>query len=1736
MLDLNDPYSPCEVKSIETVEFGILDQEFLKKQSVVEIDTTELYVNGQPKPGGLNDLRMGSADPRFACKTCGQDCKLCPGHFGHLTLAKPVYHQGFLKAILSTLRCVCHSCSRLLADRSDPKFHEAIRIKNSKSRMARIAELSKSKKICEGSRLPNASYAEEEYGGCGQIQPKYTIVDSIKISLLFAPGNSGMDDLDGIPDDGAGVNDMKRHLTAEEALAIVSKISDDDLRVIGLDPVRSRPSFMILETLAVPPPCVRPYVVAGAEKSEDDLTLKLVDIMKINQQLVKQEAQGAPDHLLTELAELLHYHVTTFFNNEIPGLPVTTTRTKKPIRSIRQRLKGKDGRVRGNLMGKRVDFSARTVITGDPNLEIDQVGVPRSIAMNLTFPEVVTALNISRLKELIRNGPSVHPGAKYVEREDGVRFDLRHCAANPSVFMLEVGYKVERHMCDGDFVLFNRQPSLHKMSIMGHRVKVLPWSTFRLNLSVTSPYNADFDGDEMNLHLAQGHETRAEIKYLMSVTKNIVSAQSNKPVMGIVQDSLLGIMKLTRRDSFLKQDEMMQLLVWIQGWRGKMPTPCILKPVELWSGKQVVSQLLAFEGDIEDGGDGTSSGCSRINLQRDGSLFDKEAEHPFMSPNDGRIIIRNSEHLTGTICKKTVGSTSGGLIHILFHEVGSERTRTFLSECQKVVNTWLQTKGFTVGVSDIIPNQLTMDRVAQTIEVSEKKVAEYIKMGRDGSLENQPGKSLLQSFESRVNQELNEARERAGRIGAESLDMRNNIIAMVYAGSKGSTINISQIISCVGQQNVEGMRIPFCFTDRSLPHYTKHDYGPESRGFVKASYLSGLSPQEVFFHAMGGREGIIDTACKTSETGYIQRRLIKAMEDVIVSYDRTVRNSQGEIIQFLYGEDGMDGSKIEDQNLWLMNLSHDSIKDKFSHDFDNPLYGQNFILNDQIRKEILGQPEYMAVLAHEFDSIVQAKRLVSEDLINIGEARQHLPINLTRIIESAKARFGTAKANRLNLNPVNVATKVDHLLKYELEVIRITSDADSISTEVQNNATMLISAHLRPHLSSRNLMENHKLGESAIKWILEEVKAQFQRALCHPGESVGALAAQSIGEPATQMTLNTFHFAGVGSKNVTLGVPRLKELINVAKTVKTPSLTVYLQPQFQQNQMVAKNVQAQLEHTNLAAVTAYTEIIFDPDPTTSIVRKDAAWVADCWELEGDELNPNTLGRWVLRIVLIERSLSDKNISMKEIGRRIERDWPRDLHVIWTDDNASDLVLRIRQKSVSDVGDEEEDGNRLLQKLMTCALATISLRGVDGIQKVFMREDRYNKYNKNGNFSLEPQWVLDTDGCNLKDVLGMGGDVDTTRTTSNKITEIAECLGIEATRRTLMKELHSVLSFDGSYVNHRHLSILVDVMTQRGHLTSITRNGINRVNRGALAKCSFEETVEILFQAATHAETDALRGVTENIILGQLAPFGTGCCDILIDEAKLKDTREADCLIAEPGAGGGLQGFLEGSSQYGDSVTSRDDMTASPSPYDNVVRPFSPHIKSPSSAMSPSSPTSNPFSPGFQPMSPGSPGLVQHPFSPLSPGGTRQLSPTVGGQFSPNSPMYNPTSPMLTGGIHGDLMSPQYALSPNSPTLHQRAQDVYDPASPNFNSNLSRNQDILSPAYSPRSPSISPQSPVPGGMTGPMSPGAYSITSQHYSPTSPFSPSGFDITSPLGPTSPVGPTSPYSPTSPNQELP
>eukprot|EP00854_Cymbomonas_tetramitiformis_P009466 gene9466-11218_t len=1265
----------------------------------------------------------------------------------------------------------------------------------------------------------------------------------------------------------------KEDLTAEAVWNILKRMSDEDIVALGFDTEQSRPEWMTITVLPIPPLVVRPSVqMSSSARSEDDLTHKLAEIVRANNNLKRQDQAGAPPHLIQEFTQLVQFHIVTYFDNTIAGYPRSYTRTGRPIKSISQRLKGKEGRVRGNLMGKRVDFSARSVITPDPNLSLDELGVPWTIALNLTFPEVVTPYNMERLQTLVEFGPHPPPGqtgARYIIKEDGQRVDLRFLKKS-SDRVLENGYKVERHLQTGDLVLFNRQPSLHKMSIMGHRVRVMPYSTFRLNLSVTGPYNADFDGDEMNMHVPQSVESKAECQELMMVPKMIVSPQANKPVMGIVQDTLLGCRQITKRDTFIEKDVFMNIMLWQEHWDGRVPTPTILKPRPLWTGKQVFNLFMPV-----------------VNVRRT-SAWHADDDPPDFSLQDTQVLVQQGELIMGTLCKKSLGASPGALVHVIWEEHGPDATRGFLSQIQTLVNNWLLQEGFSIGIGDTIADEHTMKIINTTIEQAKNEVKALIKEAQENKLEAQPGRTMQESFENRVNQVLNKARDDSGRSAQDSLKESNNVKQMVTAGSKGSFINISQMIACVGQQNVEGKRIPYGFVDRTLPHFTKDDHGPESRGFVANSYLRGLTPQEFFFHAMGGREGLIDTAVKTSETGYIQRRLVKALEDVVVRYDSTVRNSNGDVIQFLYGEDGMDAVWIESQTLDNLRMNDAKFDVAYKHDFDNPRFGEGYLDSATI-EAIRTNPQDRAVLDEEYTRLRDDHSVLCKYVLKSGNASVPLPMNLKRLIWNAQKTFGTAEIENSALSAVKIATEIKKLTERTV----VVAGQDPLSLEAQKNATLLFTSLLRSTLNSKRVLKEFKLTSQAFNWLVGEIDERFQQSIVNPGEAIGVVAAQSIGEPATQMTLNTFHYAGVSAKNVTLGVPRLKEIINVAKRIKTPALTVFLLDEYSNDREKAKSVQANLEYTTLRSVTQATEIHYDPDPVNTVIEVDKEFVTSYYELPEEDMDPDRLSPWLLRIELNREMMVDKKLTMADIAERINMEFDNDLTVIFNDDNAEKLILRIRIVN-DEMGKGEDSGSSdddvFLKKIESNMLTELALHGIPDIKKVFIRESKNIVHRGEQGFVTENEWVLDTEGCNLLEVM-CHECVDHTRVQSNHLTEAIEVLGIEGTRNALLRELRGVIEFDGSYVNYRHLAILTEIMTYRGHLMSITRHGVNRNDTGPLMRCTFEETVDILNAAAAFAEQDDLKGISQNIMLGQLGNLGTGEFGLVLNEPMLAEAIE-----------------------------------------------------------------------------------------------------------------------------------------------------------------------------------------------------------------------------------------------------
>lgn len=829
-------------KRISRIKYSVYSPKDIIKQSVVKVITPEIYDKyGFPVEGGLMDLKMGVIEPGLICKTDGRNYKDSEGHFGHLELARPILNVNFIDEIAYILKATCQECFRVLVpeDQIEEKKKELLDVRKVLGAYKYIKYYSKFvSAITKVKTCPHCEAKQEEIK-----------LDKSSV-FVFTQG------------------EKKRLLTTEIRFRF-ENIQDKDLPILNL--IDIRPEWLLLTVLPIPPVTMRSTItLQSGQRSEDDLTHKLTDIIRTNQRLHEHLLVGVPEAIIEDVWDLLQYHISTFMDNTIPGLPPARHRNGEPLKSIAERIKGKKGLIRNNLIGKRVNYSARTVISPDPRLSLNEVGVPLQIAMRLTVPEPVTENNIDYLKELVRNGPFRYPGANYLRTKSGARKSIAPEIIDILLEEIEPGYVIERHLLDGDSVVFNRQPSLHKLSMMGHVVKVLPIKTFAINPGVCKPYNADFDGDEMNLHVSQTLEGRQEVERLMDVKHQLISPASGDTVIGCTQDAITGLYILTNESEFEKEDAV-ELLFSI-GFKelerinfGKM-----VKGTEVFS--TILPEDLNFIGESRS----------------------------------GELIIKNGKLIKGVIDKKTIGDGGGTLLRHLHKNYGPEVVLKIVGYMSRLGIQTLKRRGFTISMGDFdIPKKIEneVDKINDKIFSEIDKV---IQQYEEGKLQRLTGLTLEQTLEIKILQLLNSIRDEAMKIIQTQLDKSSGTMLMADSGAMGKILSIVQMHAGVGQQSLRGGRLSKGFADRTLSHFKKGDKSPEARGYIKSSLRKGLQPHEVFFGCITGRDGLMDTALRTPKTGYLYRRMASAMLDLVVKNDLSVRNEDGTIIQFKYGDDGVD--------------------------------------------------------------------------------------------------------------------------------------------------------------------------------------------------------------------------------------------------------------------------------------------------------------------------------------------------------------------------------------------------------------------------------------------------------------------------------------------------------------------------------------------------------------------------------------------------------------------------------------------------------------------------------------------------------------------------------------------------------------------------------------------------------------------------------------------------------------
>ncbi|KAF2478246.1 beta and beta-prime subunits of DNA dependent RNA-polymerase [Lindgomyces ingoldianus] len=1235
---------------------------------------------------------------------------------------------------------------------------------------------------------------------------------------------------------------------------------------------------------------------------------------------------------------------------------------------IKQNLEKKEGLFRKNMMGKRVNFAARSVISPDPNIETNEIGVPPVFAMKLTYPEPVTNHNFYDLKEAVLNGPDKWPGAVAIENEYGQvmnlrkkNFEERQALANqllaPSSTSVNGSRnkKVHRHLNNGDIVIMNRQPTLHKPSMMAHRARVLPGEkTIRMHYANCNTYNADFDGDEMNMHFPQNEIARAEAATIADTDHQYLSATAGKPLRGLIQDHISMGVWLTNRDTFFTREEYQQLMYASlrpedgHTTSGTLLTvsPAIWRPQPLWTGKQIITTVLKNIQPPEYPGVTLSS-----KSQTSFKMWGPDSE-------EQKVIIRDGDLLCGIMDKSQIGSAGGGLVNGIYETYGHTTAGRLLSVLGRLLTKLLHMRAFSCGVEDLIltkeGDQARLEELKEAEKAGFEVASKYVTL--DVQKIDPNSRELRKRLEQVLRDESNQhgldvlTNSATARISSAVTIAclpkklikpfpKNQMQTMTGSGAKGSIVNANQISCNLGQQVLEGRRVPVMVSGKTLPCFKPFETNVRAGGYVVNRFLTGIRPQEYYFHTMAGREGLIDTAVKTSRSGYLQRCIIKGMEGLRVEYDTSVRDSDGSMVQFLYGEDGLD-----------------TTKHKYLNDFR--FQAENLMSLSQSLNLAEGFTEVWSERATEYTKSAYKKFRKTGDTTAMDPALAvYTP---SRYAGSVSEKFYAAKRAYCENNP-------DKLIKKK------KSDPN---------------------------------GEVLRRNFDRALDVKYLKSLVEPGEAVGVVAGQSIGEPSTQMTLNTFHLAGHSAKNVTLGIPRLREIVMTASSkISTPAMTLYPHPELsnEDNEKFVKSI-SRLSLSSVLDKVTITEklgpgnhfaqarkykIRLDFYPAKEYCEEYAIKVRDVAESLEKKFCPRLqkVVRTELKKKANQRSLSSASAAnsaavptigeavgtteqptvrttragneggnedeesddgddegdatyAKQRGNReesVEFDDPddeeqafaeglrrEDSPVISEDETYGsspkpsrnstpdpdtgaeeddELLVALEEasairrericKDCSDISDFKFDDKSggyceiefeftaftaklLMLHHVEYAADFATIHVIPGIKQALLSSEK-NPDPLTGEDVDIP--VVVTEGANLTAMREYPHIIDTSRLFTNDIVAMLNLYGVEACRATIIREMHAVFHGHSISVDNRHLNLIADTMTKGGGFTPFNRIGL-KGNVSPFMKMSFETTVAFLRDAVLERDTEELKNPSARIVVGRLGTVGTGAFDVL----------------------------------------------------------------------------------------------------------------------------------------------------------------------------------------------------------------------------------------------------------------
>lgn len=1432
----NPPQGPTHYSRVWAVAFACRGTAENELDSTVTVTSKNLFHGVLPVNGGVYSPHMGTTDHSWLCHTCGEAYAICPGHSGSFKLRYPVKSPLFRNDMLKWLHVACHACGQYIGERI-PKV-PPMDILTESVHIARRAE-----------KCPH----------CGHVVVAVKR-DKLESTVFYYNAT-----------DTKPRQELFNHKISE----IFARIPDDFVIAMG-KPLRSHPSKFILWTINVPPNTIRPDIKrigSGNRSNNNDLTTTIRRIVEQNELIPEVIAD---DGQISDVARRKYVLLDVLYDNMIRGSGSAkqlhfVANTGKNMVSIADRITKKSGRVRRNLMGKRVVYMGRSVITGDANIQVNEIGVPITIAREIDIPETFSTYNYARLMTYYMNRNMKYPGCIKLQKiADGKIYRIDKLPEN---YVPQIGDVIYRHLINGDVMGFNRQPTLEHGSIMCHRVVVLEvGDTFRMNLSATTPYNADFDGDEMNTIIGQSIQSRVEIGILSLVNNFMIDPATSSPWLGLIQDGIIGIEQFTHAGKrFLKYHAMaMFASITAEGINRVFDA-------REYTNYDIISRILP-----------------PINVVNKTPTVYREQYAAWLNydPRDIRINIERGRHISGVLDKATLGTgVAGSIFHVINNEHGSKKALDTIYAFQQIANNWFYHSGYTVGIRDVVVRNDTLVAIKAKIMEMIIRSRAITKKLDDGKLIPPIGTSLRDYYE-RLQLDVINAVE--GFILPLLPDMNfriNKLAHLIYCGSKGNEVNYAGINGALRYALTNGQRSPRnAGWGRTGPYWPRYSMEPTSLGFVPYSYVEGVGSDSFSATCAEARFAAITNALTTSVTGEQSRTSGKNLESIHVN---NLRQSVKEmhIVQMLYADNGLNPRSLENIKLNHVTISDEEFRTKFYGRTVDFINNAPAAMSKTVQTELDAEFERLTLDRKYYRDVVLRIEASSPRGFMFGETAR-LPVNLQRVIEDTVNNYVDMVAeipeSKRTLDPVRAITVVRKLCD-ELPYVFMNEYCRAEHTHVPEHlvaACTLMRIAIRSYLCTRRLKAAGVI-DCLLDIIVRQIWATYKRSLIAYGTAVGLLAAQCVSAMATQTMLDSKHTAGKGGQKTT-GMSRTKEILRARTTqnLKGVSMLIMCKSEYESSRAHVQNIANHIEMITLSRFVTSVHVFFEAygKPTHPEFVAEASIIHDITKLNAGRRLPNDISNWCVRFALDKEQLIMKSMKIETIVLSLQRQFPG-VYVIATPENYPRLFLRCYIRgSMFRAHVTEHTLHEIRRNLTNCII-----RGVDGIITADVVDVLTSYRDTDGSMKTKKVFAISTEGTNLAEILN-NPYVDGYRTQSSSITEIESVFGIVAARNKIMSEMKAT----NDKISPMHSGLYADEMTFPGTVTSIGLSGLETRDRDNVnLRLSYQSQMPVLAGAGSDGLVSMVGGVSGPLMVGSIPAIGTLYNKIVVNEEFVRTLSSVD---------------------------------------------------------------------------------------------------------------------------------------------------------------------------------------------------------------------------------------------------